>query len=66
MEETFTIFPRAPLSHVRKDELGQPRRPEQVHLELVARIVQRYVFHRPVQSETRVVDEDVPRPPVPH
>ena len=55
----MTIFPCALLSHVGEDELGQPRNPEQVHLELVPGVVQRRLLHRAEQSEAGVVDEDV-------
>ena len=58
-EETLTIFP-APLCRMwGEDELGQPRNPEEVYLELVAGVVQRRFLHRAEQSEAGVVDENV-------
>ena len=45
---------------MRQDELGQPSRPEEVDLELVAGIREGPVLGGAVESEAGTVDEDVP------
>ena len=55
----FTIRPRALGPHVRQDELGEVRQAEEVHLELVAGLVDGDLLDRPVEAEAGVVDEDV-------
>jgi len=42
--------------------LGEPRQPEQIHLELVARLVEWCLFDTPVEAEPGTVDEDIGPP----
>ena len=54
--------PRALRPHVRQDELGEMGEAEEVHLELVAGLVDGDVLDGPVEAEAGVVDEDVDPP----
>ena len=47
------------VAHARQDELDEPGRREQVHLELIARQIEGYVFGRAVQDRSGVVHKDV-------
>ena len=59
IDETFTIRTAVLRAQVREDELGEPREPEDVDLELAAGLLHRHVLERAVGPVAGVVHEHV-------